>query len=313
MKRWGSMSALALAAALLLAGCGGDCGLQDGEDTTVETLRAINTPLALLESHEVVTVNRRYTDADGNVYYTGKVQYTRDADGRLVSWAHYNYDTDRYEVSANERWTQYNGEMYLQTWDEERAMLTGSPQKQYEEYALADLPMIADLAKGAEETETALGTKNGVLQISAETHDPTLEGYYEEILYSADPTTGELLSMVVTSHSVNAEGQESVDISTYEWSYDEPYEPERDLAGEALHESDSADTCLLTLVYAPGTANEETQRYRVTRGSYAMFACRTGSTIYSDAGLSQEIDYQAGIDTSGEHAEAYIVPLEENR
>lgn len=58
----------------------------------------------------------------------------------------------------------------------------------------------------------------------------------------------------------------------YTWSYDEPYAPERDLAGEALHETDSADTCLLTLIYDPGTADEETQQYRVTRGSYAMFA-----------------------------------------
>ena len=51
----------------------------------------------------------------------------------------------------------------------------------------------------------------------------------------------------------------------------------------------------------------------VTRGSYAMFACRTGSNIYYDAALSQEIDYQAGVDTSGESATVYIVPLEENR
>ena len=50
----------------------------------------------------------------------------------------------------------------------------------------------------------------------------------------------------------------------------------------------------------------------MTRGSYAMFACRTGSNIYYDAALSQEIDYQAGVDTSGESATVYIVPLEEN-
>lgn len=54
MNRWGPMSALALAAVLLLAGCGGDCGLKDGEDYTVEDLRGINIPLALLERHEVV-------------------------------------------------------------------------------------------------------------------------------------------------------------------------------------------------------------------------------------------------------------------
>ena len=42
MNRWGLMSALALAAALLLAGCGGDCGLKD--DDSADEPRMIRDP-----------------------------------------------------------------------------------------------------------------------------------------------------------------------------------------------------------------------------------------------------------------------------
>lgn len=68
--------------------------------------------------------------------------------------------------------------------------------------------------------------------------------------------------MTVTDHAADDEAFDGK--MRYTWSYDEPYAPERDLAGEALHETDSADTCLLTLIYDPGTADEETQQYRVT-------------------------------------------------
>ena len=85
MNRWGLMSALALAAALLLAGCGGDCGLKDGEDYTVEDLRGINIPLALLERHEVVTVNVQYTDENGDVTYTDRKSTRLNSSHRTVS------------------------------------------------------------------------------------------------------------------------------------------------------------------------------------------------------------------------------------
>ena len=53
MNRWGLMSALALAAALLLAGCGGDYGLSDDDSAdepqiTLEQIRAANDPRSLL-------------------------------------------------------------------------------------------------------------------------------------------------------------------------------------------------------------------------------------------------------------------------
>lgn len=69
MNRWGLMSALALAAALLLAGCGGDCGLDDDDSAdelqiTYEDICERNKISALLERHKVVTIDtahRRHT------------------------------------------------------------------------------------------------------------------------------------------------------------------------------------------------------------------------------------------------------------
>ena len=64
MNRWGLMSALALAAALLLAGCGGDCGLDDDRHAptsmqiTYEDICERNKISALLERHKVVTIVR---------------------------------------------------------------------------------------------------------------------------------------------------------------------------------------------------------------------------------------------------------------
>ena len=56
MTRWGPMSALALAAVLLLAGCGGDCGLDDDDSadelqSTYEDICERNKISALLERH----------------------------------------------------------------------------------------------------------------------------------------------------------------------------------------------------------------------------------------------------------------------
>ena len=114
MNRWGLMSALALAAALLLAGCGGDCGLKDDDSAdepqiTLEQIRAANDPRSLLEKHGAVTVTVQESDQNDAVTYTAKFQYTR---GVEMCWPGIIAGTPKtapaakpsYGVRRTERW-----------------------------------------------------------------------------------------------------------------------------------------------------------------------------------------------------------------
>ena len=319
MNRWGLMSALALAAALLLAGCGGDYGLSDDDSAdepqiTLEQIRAANDPRSLLEKHGAVTVTVQESDQNDAVTYTAKFQYTRGVED-VLAWYHCRY-TENSTSGKSELWSEANGTMdaaRMESDSTEDLSLSIYLEGKYEQYVLDMIPRCPALEEDVEQTVDSCSEQDGELLLSVTARYLASDGDYYTVHYRVDPATNEVLEASVTDYIKKESGEVSkLHTTLYRWSYDEPYAPERDLAGEALHETDSADTCLLTLIYDPGTADEETQQYRVTRGSYAMFACRTGSNIYYDAALSQEIDYQAGIDTSGESATVYIVPLEEN-
>lgn len=92
MNRWGLMSALALAAALLLMGCREtekQTDMAEEHPITYEDVCERNTISALLERHEVVTIVRESTDSsNGGQDVKSTDQYTRDEEGRLQSWSH---------------------------------------------------------------------------------------------------------------------------------------------------------------------------------------------------------------------------------
>ena len=89
MNRWGLMSALALAAALLLMGCREtekQTDMAEEHPITYEDVYERNTISALLERHEVVTIVRESTDSsNGGQDVKSTDQYTRDEEGRLQS------------------------------------------------------------------------------------------------------------------------------------------------------------------------------------------------------------------------------------
>ena len=329
MNRWGLMSALALAAALLLAGCGGDYGLSDDDSAdepqiTLEQIRAANDPRSLLEKHGAVTVTVQESDQNDAVTYTAKFQYTRGVED-VLAWYHCRY-TENSTSGKSELWSEANGTMdaaRMESDSTEDLSLSIYLEGKYEQYVLDMIPRCPALEEDVEQTVDSCSEQDGELLLSVTARYLASDGDYYTVHYRVDPATNEVLEASVTDYIKKESGEVSkLHTTLYRWSYDEPYQAERNVMNEVLFSTDSKeDVCDLTYFYpAPGSEKGwdvwengwSVSEIRVTRGSYAMFACRTGSNIYYDAALSQEIDYQAGIDTSGESATVYIVPLEEN-
>ena len=321
MKNWKKASIGALCVLSLLAGCAGgskddtaENSGQNSEDRTAEfsldRVREVNAPLALLEKHDTVTVSMQGTDGDGNETYTAKLQYTRDADGKLVCWSHYQY-TENSGAGQDEMWGQANGAVYAARMASSGdASLNCYPSGEYESYIQAMLPS-ASAGNGDEETIDEQSVQDGAIVSSTTTTYTGVEGYFSTTLYYTDPVTDELLAMSVTDYSTDENGEKSaLGTTLYNWSYDETYAPEHEVLGEVLLPTGAADVCDLTFICAPGAANEETQEISVKRGTYITFVNSTGCLLYADKELTQMLDDTQSIDTSGESMTVYVVPME---
>ena len=316
MKRRGPMRALALSAALLLAGCGEtneQTDMAEAHPITYEHICERNNIPALLERHEVVTVVRESTDSsDGGQDVKTTDQYTRDDKGKLLMASHYTYTPDS-PVGEDELFGQAclsiegNG-VYLNKMESDGHLsMNCYPSGEYESYIQAMLPACGEQQDdGSVETIDEQSEQDGVVVISTTTTYNDMPDYYFTTLYYVDPATGELLAKSVTDYSKDESGEASVLGTTlYNWSYGESYMPDKELAAEAFN---SDESCALTLVYNPGAADEETQEISIKRGTYVTFVSSTGSLLYADAALTQPIDDTVSIDTNGEEMTVYVVP-----
>lgn len=321
MKNWKKASIGALCVVSLLAGCGtqGDTNKDNSTDNntdapkeiTLEQVRADNTPEALLEKHKAVTVNIQGTDRDGEVTYTARLQYTDESGEALLMSSHYSYTPDspvgEDEFYGQACFTEAGQGVYLNTMQsDDRLGMSCYPSGEYETYILDMLPACREADDSASETVDEQSEQDGAVLISTTTTYSDMPDYYYTTIYYVDPATGELLAMSVTDYSKDDSGEASVLGTTlYDWSYDESYAPEKELADTAFN---SDEACTLTLVYAPGTADEETQQFSVERGTSVTFNNSTGCQLYADAELTQTLDDTVSIDTSGESMTVYVVP-----
>ena len=146
MKSWKRAVAIALCAASLLAGCGGDCGLSDDDSAdepqiTLEQLRAANDQRSLLEKHDTVTVTVQESDQNDAVTYTAKFQYTRGV-GDVLAWYHCRY-TENSTSGKAELWGQANGAMdaaRMESDSTEDLSLSIYLEGKYEQYVLDMIP-----------------------------------------------------------------------------------------------------------------------------------------------------------------------------
>ena len=303
MDRWGPMSALALAAVLLLAGCGGDCGLDDDDSAdelqiTYEDICERNKISALLERHEVVTIVRESTDSsNGGQDVKSTDQYTRDEEGRLQSWSHgWYYD----EYGADDI---YSVNVCLDEVPDGMCIIAGTnddgstriasviacgTDEWYEESTAREpfLPVAGDgITVEVEEPYEQDGQL--VFEIRTRLIGGDDDDAYSLERYCVDPTSDDLLSARMELYATNESGKDvCYGTVQYTFDYDRPYEPEEDLY--ALMLSDDVPKHEITLVWDPGTAQEHEQHFTVPSAAYFSPESGKGVMLYYDAAMTQE-------------------------
>ena len=159
MKSWKRAVTVALCAASLLAGCGGDCGLSDDDSAdepqiTLEQLRAANDQRSLLEKHDTVTVTVQESDQNDAVTYTAKYhcQYTENStSGKAELWGQANgaMDAARMESDSTE---DLSLSIYL--------------EGKYEQYVLDMIPRCPALEEDVEQSVDSCSEQDGELLLS---------------------------------------------------------------------------------------------------------------------------------------------------
>ena len=303
MNRWGLMSALALTAVLLLAGCGGDCGLDDDDSAdelqiTYEDICERNKISALLERHKVVTIVRESTDSsNGGQDVKSTDQYTRDEEGRLQSWSHgWYYD----EYGADDI---YDMNVCLDEVPDGMCIIAGTnddgstriasviacgTDEWYEESTAREpfLPVAGDgITVEVEEPYEQDGQL--VFEIRTRLIGGDDDDAYSLERYCVDPTSDDLLSARMELYATNESGKDvCYGTVQYTFDYDRPYEPEEDLY--ALMLSDDVPKHEITLVWDPGTAQEHEQHFTVPSAAYFSPESGKGVMLYYDAAMTQE-------------------------
>ena len=324
MKSWKREATIALCAASLLVGCGVQSGNVSNDDSTdepqqitLEQIRAANDPRSLLEKHGAVTVTVQESDQNDAVTYTAKFQYTRGVED-VLAWYHCRY-TENSTSGKSELWSEANGTMdaaRMESDSTEDLSLSIYLEGMYEQYVLDMIPRCPALEEDVEQTVDSCSEQGGELLLSVTARYLASDGDYYTVHYRVDPATNEVLEASVTDYIKKESGEVSkLHTTLYRWSYDEPYQAERNVMNEVLFSTDSKeDVCDLTTFYPVEEENGWAMTlYRVAHGTRILFLDSADLALYADRELTKPIDFYDGIDTSGESATVYIVPLEENR
>ena len=327
MNRWGLMSALALAAALLLAGCGGDCGLDDDDSAdelqiTYEDICERNKISALLERHKVVTIVRESTDSsNGGQDVKSTDQYTRDEEGRLQSWSHgWYYDEygadDIYSVNVCLDEVPDGMCIIAGTNDDGSARIASviacGTDEWYEESTAREpfLPVAGDgITVEVEEPYEQDGQL--VFEIRTRLIGGDDDDAYSLERYCVDPTSDDLLSARMELYATNESGKDACyGTVQYTFDYDRPYEPEEDLY--ALMLSDDVPKHKITLVWDPGTAQEHEQHFTVPSAAYFSPESGKGVMLYYDAAMTQEYQTPEIEWPDGESMTVYVKSVDQD-
>ena len=323
MNRWGLMSALALAAALLLMGCREtekQTDMAEEHPITYEDVCERNTISALLKRHEVVTVTCESVDSrNRGLAEKATDQYTLDEKERWQSWRH-RWSSDEYgesdvysmDVCSDD---VPNGMSLIAAGNDESGVMgridvTVFAAGNWYEKSIFPLPYLTIVGDGVSVEAGEPYEQDGklVFEVKSRLIGGDDDNAYSLEQYCVDPTSDDLLSARMELRSKNANG-EDICYGTEQYTFD--YKSGRYLLNDVVYATDDTrPACLLTVCLPAKEGGEDwwVNEYHVARGTYVNICCRSGCTLYADAALTQPIDDTVSIDTNGEEMTVYVVP-----
>ena len=301
MKRRALMSALALSAALLLAGCGEterQTDMAEEHQITYEHVCERNKIPALLERHGVVTVVRESTDSsadDRDVRTAG--QYTRDEKGRLQSWQHrwssdeYGVESDVYSMNVCSDDVPNGMNLFAAGRDKSGVMgrtdVTVFASDGWYEKSAVQEPFLPAAGDGVTVEVGEPYEQNGQLVmevrhcITGDDIDYSLRWLY------IDPTSCDLMAIKWERHRKDLQGKDACFAAgMYTYRYDRPSKPEKDLYTQML--SDDGPGREATIVWDPGTEREREQHVTVPLSSLLYLSGSEELRPYYDAAMTKQ-------------------------
>ena len=302
MNRWGLMSALALAAALLLMGCREtekQTDMAEEHPITYEDVCERNTISALLERHEVVTVTCESVDSrNRGLAERATDQYTLDEKERWQSWRH-RWSSDEYgesdvysmDVCSDD---VPNGMSLIAAGNDESGVMgridvTVFAAGNWYEKSILPLPSptIVGDCDSAQAGDPSEQHPKLVIEVKSRLIGGDDDNTYSLEQYCVDPTSDDLLSARMELRSRNANGEDiCYGTEQYTFDYDRPYEPEKDLYAQML--SDDGPGREATIVWDHGTEQEREQNVTVPLSSLLYLSGSQELRSYYDAAMTQE-------------------------
>ena len=264
-------------------------------DITMEELRAVNRPTALMKEHESLGFTWENYDADENLQSTVESQFIF-FEGKL--W----YDSVMTDSAGNKTYdSDYEAEdmtgatySYQEDPKGDARWLTIYPSDEYQ-YWVAQRWM-PDLYPDQTEEIMDISTQDGAIILMVRTKYQDYGNYYDTMYY-VDPDTKLIL---YREDSWYDEAGSLLSVDKYTPVYDEPYVSDG-VARIAV--TDAEDICELTVVFWPGQEKEETQTFRIAKGTYASVVSNTDHALYSDPDCTETIDE---ISTQADQVTVYV-------
>ena len=300
MNRWGLMSALALAAALLLAGCGEtekQTDMAEEHPITYEDVCERNTISALLERHEVVTVTCESVDSrNRGLAEKATDQYTLDEKERWQSWRH-RWSSDEYgesdvysmDVCSDD---VPNGMSLIAAGNDESGVMgridvTVFASDEWYEKSTVQEPFLPVAGDGITVEAGEPYEQNGQLVMEVKHYFTGDDSDYSLRWLYIDPTSDDLMAIKLERHRKDLQGKDTCFATgTYTYRYDRSYELEKDLYAQML--SDDSPKREATIVWDPGTEREREQRVTVPRSSILYLSGSEELRSYYDAAMTEQ-------------------------